>query len=130
DLPAGCLMQDKLRFGGALFFRHVPLLGSRADEHGATGGADLSHLVEETPNGVRSVGVLLAVPGIADGLVNPYFCPISIEFVRDDQWKCRAAAASHLGAMGHDGDGTISCDTQENIWSKKNCCIAGSVGQK
>ncbi len=78
-------------FGG-----NIPSRGGGGDQHRASGGAYLAHQVEVAADGVRAIGILLAVFWIAYCLVDFDFGPVGIEFVGDHQGQSGAAAAAHL----------------------------------
>ncbi len=63
-------------------------------------------------------------------MVNLDLRPIGIEFVGYDQGQRCAAATTHLGAMSNDGDGAVTCDTEEDTWLKKVWGIIEYVGPK
>src|SRR5262249_55227167 len=107
--PAG-FVNDEVRLGGAVFGRYVPLSRCSADEHGASGSADLTHLIEEAADRVRTVGVLIAILRIARGLLNFYSRPVGVEFIGNDERQSSAAAAAHFGATRDDGHSSVGCD--------------------
>ena len=115
ELAGARLVHDEAGFGGALFLRDTPFSGGRGDEHDTAGSADLAHLFEVTAHRVRAVGILIAVPGVADGLVNLDLRPIGIQFVGKYQGKRGAAATTHLGAIGNDGDGAVTGDSEVDV---------------
>ena len=91
------------------------MLGGGAHEHQATGGSGDAHGFEELANGVRAVGVLRAIAGIADGLLKLHALPVGVEFVGDDQRQTGATGGAHLRAMRNDVDSAIGVDGEKEI---------------
>jgi hypothetical protein len=93
----------------------------------------LAHLVEKAADRVRTVGVLVAVLGVADGLVDLDFAPIRIELVGQNQGQGSPAPATHFGAIGHNGHRTVTRYPDEKIGLKRRAArrrIGGTCPQR
>ena len=103
-------MHHKVQLGRAVARGHFPLRGGSADQHGASGAADLTHQVKRTADGVRPICILIAIFRVADRLINLDLGPIGVELIGDYQRQGSAAPASHLRAVRDDGYGAVCCN--------------------
>src|ERR1041384_5996729 len=86
--------------GGAFGFGHAPSLRGGANQHESCGSADFTQRVEGTADGMGTVGILVAVFFVTDGLADFHAVPVGVEFVGDDAGKSGLGAAAHFGAVG------------------------------
>src|SRR5246127_5734909 len=109
------LMKVRLTLSG----RHSPTLRSGPDEHEAGGSARQAHNIKKAADGVRTVGVLIAVSRVTDGLIEFYALPIGVQFVGHDQGQSGSNYSSHFGAMSDNPDCSVRLDTYEHIGMKR-----------
>src|SRR6516165_10031824 len=63
-----------------------------------------------------TVGILVAVLCISDGLHNLYPVPVGVQLVGDNAWQARAIATTHLRAMTNDEYRAVGVDRQVHVW--------------
>ena len=110
--PAARLVDDFVEAGLALGDRHLPLGRGGLDEHDARRCAGLTEGVEEVADGLRSVGVLVAIPRVADALFDLDARPVGIELVGGDHRERGADAGPHLRAVRHDMHRAVGIDAE------------------
>ena len=101
-----------------LHFGHgnAPLRGRGLLEHRARGGAGLPHGLVETTDGVRPVGILIAVFSVADRLLNLDAIPVGVEFIGNHHGESRANAGAHFRAVRDDDHRAVGLDAEVDAW--------------
>src|SRR5580704_9439014 len=97
---------------------HSPLLSRGLNEHHPRDSAGQPHHIEKASDGMRTVSVLVAVPRIADRLINLHTLPVGIQFVSQNHGKSRANYRAHFRAMSDNPDSSVSLDAHKNIGMK------------
>ncbi len=110
--PVAAAVNHFVEVRGAFRCRHAPLRGGGGDEHGASRCACVSERIKEIPDRFRSVGVLVAVLHVADGLLHLHARPIGVQLVGGNQRERGPDAGAHFGAMRDDEDGAVGLDAQ------------------
>jgi hypothetical protein len=86
----------------ALRHRHAPGGGGGAFEHEAGGRARLAQGVIAIADRFRPVGILVAILGIADRLLDRDPLPVSLQFIGRHHRQRGADARTHLRAVRDD----------------------------
>src|SRR5271156_2903084 len=102
---------------------HSPLLSRGLNEHDPRGRAGQPHHIEKASDGMRTVSVLIAVPRIANRLINLHTLPVGIQFVSHHHGKSGANYRAHFRAMSDNPDSSVSLDAHKNIGMK--CGVIG-----
>src|SRR5271157_3514935 len=104
-------MLHRVRLAGVTFGgRNIPPRGGGADEHQTSGGAGLPHHVEEIADGVRRIGLLVAILWIGERLLDLDSLPVGAEFIGQDNWQRGLDPVPHLGAMRDDRNRSVGGD--------------------
>jgi len=79
---------------------------------------------------MRTIRVLIAVPAIANRLINFHALPVCIQFIGHDQRQSGANYGAHFRAMSNNPDSSVRLDTHEYIGMKCGlvCVTKGIVG--
>src|SRR5882762_61903 len=75
---------------------------------------------------VRTVSVLIAVPGIADRLIDFHALPVGLQFVGHHQGQRGANYGAHFRAMRDNPDRSIRFDTYKHIGMKCGIICVGT----
>ena len=97
---------DTLRRG------HVPLRRRRTHQHRPCGRAGAAEGFVEVAHGPRAVGVLIAVAGVADALLDAAAAPVGVELVGGDHRQRGADAGAHLRSVRDDEDRAVGLDAE------------------
>ena len=127
NLAAGRRVHHFVEFHMAFGRRDFPFRGRRVFEHHARGGACFLECYVKIRYGARTVGVLIAVLRIADGLFHPDALPIGIQFVGRDHGKHAADAGSHFRPVGDDHHGSIGFNAQVDAGMERRVIHFGAA---
>jgi hypothetical protein len=92
--------------------RHSPLRGRGAHEHDARRRTGAAEGVVEITNRSRTVGVLVAVRGVAESLLDAHAAPVGVQFVGGHERQRGADAGAHLRTVGDDEDRAVGFDPE------------------
>jgi hypothetical protein len=98
--------------GDALGARHTPLPCGRRHQHRFRRGASVPERLVEVADRSRPVGVLIAVAGVADALLDRHAAPVGVELVGGHLGQRGTDPGAHLGAMSDDEDRAIGADAE------------------
>ena len=86
EFAAGASVRNEVRHAHTAFARgDIPFCGGGADQHHSACGTGGAHDFKTIADGMRTVGILIAILVIAKGLFESDMVPIGAEFVRQDQ---------------------------------------------
>ena len=84
---------------------------------------------------MRSIGVLVAIARVADGLFDFYPLPVRIQFIRQNERDGSAAAGAHLRAVRHQVDGSVGINSYKHagmqdgaVGVRTRGCLRGPQG--
>ena len=97
----------------------APVLGRSLPEHQPCGGPGGAQALVVQEDAARSVGVLVAVLGVAVGLVDDDARPIGVQLVGDDLGKRGADPLSHLRAVRGDMNGAVGLECKEQVGDER-----------
>src|SRR5579864_6316695 len=112
-------MNHRMKVRLTLTGRYSPMLRSGPNEHEPGGSAGQAHNIKKASDGMRTVGVLIAVSRVTDRLIDFYALPVGIQFVGHDQGQGGSNYSSHFRAMRDNPDSSVRLDTNEHIGMKR-----------
>src|ERR1700676_5140314 len=65
---------------------------------------------------MRSIGILVTISLVADGLLDLHSLPIRVQFIGDNERQRRAACRAHLRTRSHDPHGAVGIDSEIVAW--------------
>src|SRR5882762_11368238 len=107
-------MNNRVKVRLTLTDRHSPPLRRGPNEHEPGGSAREAHHIKKASHRVRTVSVLIAVPGIADRLIDFHALPVGLQFVGHDQGQRGANYGAHLRTMSDNPDRSVRFDTYKH----------------
>src|SRR5918996_463068 len=108
-------MHDDVELSHTIGRVNVPLLRGRLNQHEPRGSAGLPHDIIKASDRMRSIGVLIAVARIADGLVDLHLLPIGVQLVSNDERERSANAGAHLRTMSDNPYGAVRINPDKHI---------------
>src|SRR5208282_4260021 len=86
----------------ALRCGNSPLLSRSLNQHESRRCSGLAHRILERPDGVRSIGILVTITLVADGLLDLDALPIRVQFICDNDASRQKCAPAHIFNAAHD----------------------------
>src|ERR1700731_4728712 len=121
-------MNHRMKVGLTLTGRYSPMLRSGPNEHEGGSSAGQAHNIKKASDGMRTVGVLIAVSRVTDRLIDFYALPVGIQFVGQDHRQGGSNDGSHFRAMSDNPDSSVRLDTDEHIGMKRGIiCVSTHI---